>query len=92
MGPGEPMREEESMTEQKGVTDREAGLLQRLIFRGAKARRGAVPEPLRLMARSSGLLWAGTFFELCFGRARRVDANLKSLASLKTAGLVGCVF
>ena len=80
------------MTKRQGVTDQEAGLQQRLVFRGAKARRGAVPEPLRLMARSAGLMWAASFFELCFGRARRVDANLKSLASLKAAGLVGCVF
>ena len=80
------------MTKRQGVTDQEAGLQQRLVFRGAKARRGAVPEPLRLMARSSGLMWAASFFELCFGRARRLDASLKSLASLKAAGLVGCVF
>ncbi len=80
------------MTTVRGLEDREAGLLQRLLFRGAKARRGVVPEPVRLMARSSRVVWAAAFFEIFFGRARRLDPHLESLASLKSAGMVGCVF
>ena len=76
----------------RGLEDREAGLLRRLLFRGAKARRGVVPEPVRLMARSSRVVWAAAFFEIFFGRARRLDPHLESLASLKSAGMVGCVF
>ena len=80
------------MKKVRGLKDREAGMLQRLVFRGAKSRRGEVPEPVRLMARSSRTLWAGAFFEIFFGRARRLDPHLESLASLKSAGIVGCVF
>jgi hypothetical protein len=37
-------------------------------------------------------MWAGAMFELALGRAHAVPARLKSLASIKVAALVGCVF
>jgi len=75
-----------------GVTDSEAGLIVRSVFKAAGKRVGRIPEPLRIMAKSSGTMWAAGGFEMGFGRARAVPAHLKGLASLKVAGMVGCVF
>jgi len=75
-----------------GVSDAEAGLVQRSVFRMSKRRVGAVIEPLRLMAHSRGVMWAVGLFETLFGRARAVDATLKDLAALKAASMTGCVF
>mgnify|MGYP001199844336 CR=1 FL=1 len=75
-----------------GVSDRDASVVQKAMFRAAKGRVGQVPDPLRLMAHSSGVMWAAGFYEIASGRASKVSANLKGLAALKVAGLVGCVF
>ncbi len=80
------------MSRIKGVDDQEAKFLTRQIFRGAARQVGAVPDPMRLMAKSGGVLWATTGFELGIGRARSLDPNLKVLASLKAASMVGCLF
>jgi len=80
------------MSRIKGISDREAGLIQSAFFRAAKARVGKVPEPNRLMAHSSGVMWAAGLYEVASGRARTLPAGLKSLAELKVASLVGCVF
>jgi hypothetical protein len=53
---------------------------------------GSVPEPLRVSAHSEAILQATMGYERYLARAGRVDAKLKSLASLKTAALVGCPF
>jgi hypothetical protein len=37
-------------------------------------------------------MWADTLFEISLLRAHSLDPGLKGLASLKVAGLVGCVF
>ena len=75
-----------------GVTDREASFVTRRVFAVAKKQTGAVPEPLRLMARSRGTMWAAGLFQTAFERARAVDPRLKTLACLKAASLIGCVF
>lgn len=80
------------MARMKGVSDAEASLIKRCVFKGAKSKVGQVPEPLRIMAHSSGTLWANALFEISIDRARAMNTNLKSLASLKVASLVGCVF
>ena len=80
------------MSRIKGVEDNEAGFLTRQIFRAAARMRGSVPDPLRLMARSGGVMWAGAGFELGIGRAKSLDPGLKGLASLKAASMVGCLF
>ncbi len=80
------------MTRVNGVSDAEAGFIRRSIFKAGERRLGAVPEPLRLMAHSSGVMWASGLFELAIGRARAVDPTLADLASLKVASMVGCVF
>ncbi len=76
----------------EGIDDDRAGLAQRFVFRQAARRTGAVPEPLRLMARSAGTMWGAGLFQLGFDRARRVEPRLKTLACLKAASMIGCVF
>jgi hypothetical protein len=76
----------------EGVSDAEAGLVTRGMYRGAKRIAGQVPEPLRIMAHSKPVMWADGLFEIALARAHAVPARLKSLASIKVAALVGCVF
>ena len=75
-----------------GVSDDAAGLVTRGIYRGAKRLAGRVPDPLRIMAHSAPVMWADVLFEMGIARARSVPARLKSLASVKVAAMVGCVF
>ena len=76
----------------EGVSDAEAGLVTRGVYLGTKRMLRRVPEPLRIMAHSKPVMWADVMFELALGRAHSVPARLKSLASIKAAALVGCVF
>jgi hypothetical protein len=76
----------------EGVGDAEAGLVTRGMYQGAKRIAGRVPDPLRIMAHSKPVMWADAMFELALARAHAVPARLKSLASIKVAALVGCVF
>ena len=75
-----------------GVNDADASLVTRGLFLGAKRIAGRVPEPLRIMAHSKPVMWADGLFELALGRAHAVPMRLKTLASIKVAMLVGCVF
>lgn len=80
------------MSRINGVSDEEASFIQRRVFRTAEKMSGAVPEPLRLYAKSNPVLWAAGAFEMANGRASRVDQKLKDLASLKAASMIGCLF
>lgn len=80
------------MSRIEGVADAEAGFLRRFVFRTAAKQTGAVPDPLRIMARSGGTMFAAGFFQLAFERATSVDPKLKTLACLKSASMIGCVF
>ena len=76
----------------EGVSDAQAGLVTRGVYRGAKRMVGRVPDPLRIMAHSKSVMWAAGLFEMAYGRAHSVPARLKALAGIKAAALVGCVF
>ena len=80
------------MSRIKGVQDEEASLLQRIVFRMAAKQAGAVPAPLRIMAKSSGTMWGVGGFEMAFDRAKSVSPKLKTLACLKAASMIGCLF
>jgi hypothetical protein len=62
------------------------------VFSGAKRMTGQVPEPLRIMAHSKPVMWADAIFEVALQRAHSVPPRLKSLAGIKAAALIGCVF
>jgi len=81
-----------SGTRAEGVQDHEAGPRTMLIFRRVQRRYGHIPVPTRLRAHDPKLL------ELCEEMSRytlapgSVPANLKELAQLKVATMVGCEF
>jgi hypothetical protein len=75
-----------------GLSDQEASFLTRRVFAAAAKQAGNVPDPLRIMAKSGPTMWAGGLFALAFDRATKVDKKLKTLACLKAASLIGCVF
>lgn len=76
----------------EGVSDTDAGLVTRGVYRGAKRRAGRVPDPLRIMAHSSSVMWAAGLFEIGIARASAVPARLKNLAGIKVAAMIGCLF
>lgn len=75
-----------------GIQDEEASFLQRLIFRAAARQAGDVPDPLRIMAKSSGVMWAAGLFQTSFDRASSLEPKIKTLACLKAASMIGCLF
>ena len=75
-----------------GIQDADASAIQRFVFRTAAKQVGAVPEPLRIMAHSSGTMWSSGLFQMAFDRAGSVTPRLKTLACLKAAAMIGCVF
>ena len=75
-----------------GLADEDASFLQKRVFAAAAKQAGAVPEPLRVMAKSSATMWGAGLFQVGFDRARSVPAKLKTLACLKAASMIGCVF
>ena len=75
-----------------GISDEEASFMTKRVFAAAAAQTGAVPDPLRIMAKSGGTMWGAGFFEIAIGRAKSVPERLKTLVCLKTASMVGCVF
>jgi hypothetical protein len=76
----------------QGVSDSEAGLVTRGVYRGTERMLRRVPEPLRIMAHSKPVMWADVIFELALQRAHSVPDRLKALAGIKAAALIGCVF
>jgi hypothetical protein len=75
-----------------GITDDEASFIQRFIFRTAAKQTGEVPDPLRIMARSSGLMWGAGLFQTSFDRAQSIEPKIKDLVCLKAASMIGCLF
>jgi hypothetical protein len=58
----------------------------------ARGRGGPTPEVFRLLGQRPALQMAVTGYELGLLASSRLDARVKSLASLKAAALVGCPF
>ena len=75
-----------------GLEDAQASFLQRFVFRAAARQTGAVPSPLRIMARNPAVLWAAGLFQVGFDRARSLTPRHKDLVCLKAASMIGCVF
>jgi AhpD family alkylhydroperoxidase len=68
-----------------------AGLLTRAMYRVAKRRFGAVPEPFTVTAHHRGLLIAGAVHETMLERASKtLPASVRELAVFWTARTVGC--
>jgi len=74
-----------------GVRDTAANWLTRALFRFARKRYGAVPEPMAVSAHHPALLLAGGLHELAVDRAARsLPANVRELAVYRAAVRLGC--
>ncbi|MFL6145519.1 MAG: carboxymuconolactone decarboxylase family protein [Labedaea sp.] len=73
------------------VTTAEAGPLLRLMYRFARRRFGAVPEPMTVSAHHRKLLTASGLHELAVQRGSTVlPANVRELAVYRVAQQLGC--
>ena len=73
------------------VTDADAGVVGRLVYRYARRRFGDVPEPFAVARHHRRLFWAGLVSEAGYERAATVlPARLRQLAVYRTATVVGC--
>jgi hypothetical protein len=68
------------------------GPFARFAFWLSRRRLGKVVEPLAVHARHPAIFQAYAGYEFGLGRAHKVPARLKTLASLKAATLIGCPF
>jgi hypothetical protein len=75
-----------------GVPPNQATLLARIAYWMSRRMVGKVPEPLTIAAHHAPIFRATLGYEYYLAKAKRVDARLKSLASLKAAAMVGCPF
>jgi AhpD family alkylhydroperoxidase len=74
-----------------GIPTKDAGPLLRLLYRFARRRYGAVPEPMTVTAHHRKLLMAGGRHELAVQKASKaLPANVRELAVYRTAQQLGC--
>ncbi len=73
------------------VPEAEAGFFGRLVYRFARRRFGAVPEPFAVARHHPRLFWAGIVAESAYEWAPKVlPKRLHDLAVYRTATVVGC--
>jgi AhpD family alkylhydroperoxidase len=73
------------------VAESEAGTMGRLVYRYARRRFGAVPEPFAVLRHHGRLFWASLLAEAAYEWAPRVlPKRLHQLAVYRTATVVGC--
>jgi len=75
-----------------GVEPREAGSLVRFFYWLVRRKLGKVVLPVKITAHHPRLLRSLGEMETGQAAANSVEAGLKSLASVKTAMLIGCPF
>jgi AhpD family alkylhydroperoxidase len=73
------------------VAQEKAGLLGKLMYRFAKKRYGAMPEPLAVMMHHRGLTVAGGMHELMAERSSKyLPSSVRELAVYRAAVRLGC--
>ena len=80
------------MTRAIGVSNREAGFRTRFIYWLVKRRLGRISPAVRIRARDPKLLELAARMDLHTAASSTVPANLKELAQVKVAVMVGCPF
>jgi len=75
-----------------GIAPGKGGLFVRLAYFMTKRKVGRVVTPIRIVAHHPRLLRALAHMELGQDAARTVSPQLKTLAQVKVAMLVGCPF
>ena len=78
------------MARVEALTDKQAGLIGRVLFAAARRRLGRVSEMWRVCAHVPKVHLGRGVFELLLDRSRLVDRRLRWLGVIKTAMLVGC--
>lgn len=74
-----------------GIPTKDAGPLLRLMYRFARRRYGAVPEPITVTAHHRKLLMASGRHELAVAKASKsLPANVRELAVYRVAQQLGC--
>jgi len=74
-----------------GVSSKQAGPLLRLMYRYARRRYGAVPEPFTIIAHHRKLLMAGGRHEMAVEKGSTVlPASVRELAVYRVAQQLGC--
>jgi len=76
----------------QGVEPQQAGMFVRFVYWMVRRKLGRVVLPIKIAAHHPRLLRSLGEMETGQAAARTVDAGLKSLASVKTAMLIGCPF
>lgn len=80
------------MTFLRPLGAREGGWFVRFVYWMTRRRLGRVPQPIGVMAHHRAVLAAVGGFELAFEKANRLQPQLRELAQVKVATLVGCRF
>jgi hypothetical protein len=68
------------------------GLLTRIVYGFTKRKLGHVVEPAKITAHHSRILWGYGQMEQSLSASSLVDGELKHLAEMRVATLVGCPF
>ncbi len=76
----------------EGVASKGAGLFVRIAYFLTRRRLGQVIMPIKIHAHHPRLLRALAHMELGQEAAKAVDPQLKALAQVKVAMLIGCPF
>jgi hypothetical protein len=68
------------------------GLFTRIVYGMTKRKLGRVVAPVQIIAHHSRILWGNGQMEQSLAGSSLVDAELKHLAEMRVATLVGCPF
>jgi hypothetical protein len=68
------------------------GLFTRMVYRLTKKKLGHVAGPVKIIAHHPRILWGYGQMEQSLGGSNLADAELKHLAEMRVATLVGCPF
>ena len=69
-----------------------SGLFTRLVYRLTKKKLGHVAGPVQIIAHHTRILWGYGQMEQSLAGSHLVEAELKHLAEMRVATLVGCPF
>jgi hypothetical protein len=90
--PARRLSNQKGMARISGVEPEQASLLARFVYWMVRRKIGRVVLPIKITAHHPRLLRALAEMETGQAAAKTVDTGLKSLASVKTAMLIGCPF
>ena len=76
----------------RGLDENQAPLLARPVYWLTRKMFGKVLTPIKVQARRPGIMWFGNLLGLAIQRSGRVDARLHTLAQLRAAQIVECLF